>query len=123
MKRDRVYYVMPMGEVWLVRHQILRDEFALKLIVPGVAIDDETVKRFVLEAQVMRALSRHPHAVVVHDADIDMNRNVIYIVMDVVHGSSIDKQLKTGVPMPLDWTTQVLGQLCMSTVTVRAAGE
>jgi serine/threonine protein kinase/formylglycine-generating enzyme required for sulfatase activity len=101
-----------MGEVWLVRHQILRDEFALKLIVPGVAIDDETVKRFVLEAQVMRALSRHPHAVVVHDADIDMNRNAIYIVMDVVHGRSIDKQLRTGVAMPLDWTTQVLGQLC-----------
>ena len=63
-----------MGEVWLVRHQILRDQFAFKLIVPGVVIDDETVKRFVLEAQVMRALSRHPHAVVVHDADIDMER-------------------------------------------------
>ena len=42
-----------MGEVWLVRHQILRDQFALKMIVPGVVIDDETVKRFVREAQVM----------------------------------------------------------------------
>ena len=101
-----------MGEVWLVRHQILRDQFALKMIVPGVVIDDETVKRFVREAQVMRALSRHPHAVVVHDADIDMERNAIYIVMDVVHGRSIDTHLRTGVPMPLDWTTQVLGQLC-----------
>ena len=101
-----------MGEVWLVRHEILRDQFALKLIVPGAAIDEETVQRFVLEAQVMRALSRHPHAVVVHDADIDMDRHVIYIVMDVVHGSSIEKRLKPGVPMPLDWTTLVLGQLC-----------
>jgi serine/threonine protein kinase len=101
-----------MGEVWLVRHQILRDQFALKMIVPGVVIDDETVKRFVREAQVMRALSQHPHAVVVHDADIDVSRNVIYIVMDVVRGRSIDQRLRTGVPMPLDWTTQVLGQLC-----------
>jgi len=66
----------------------------------------------VREAQVMRALSKHPHAVVVHDADIDVDRHIIYIVMDVVHGSSIDKRLTSGVPMPLDWTTQVLGQLC-----------
>jgi len=101
-----------MGEVWLVRHQILRDQFALKLIVPGAVIDEETVKRFVLEAQVMRALSRHQHAVVVHDADIDMDRHIIYIVMDVVHGCSIEKLLTPGVPMPLNWTTQVLGQLC-----------
>jgi serine/threonine-protein kinase len=101
-----------MGEVWLVRHEILRDQFALKLIVPGAAIDGETVGRFVLEAQVMRALSRHPHAVVVHDADIDVNRGVIYIVMDVVHGRSIEKLLKPGVAMPLDWTTEVLRQLC-----------
>ncbi len=101
-----------MGEVWLVRHEILRDQFALKLIVPGAAIDEETVQRFVLEAQVMRALSRHPHAVVVHDADIDLERHVIYIVMDVVHGCSIEKRLEPGVPMPLDWTTEVLGQLC-----------
>ena len=109
---DRLLGRGGMGEVWLVRHQILRDQFALKMIVPGVVIDDETVQRFALEAQVMRALSRHPHAVVVHDADIDVDRNVIYIVMDVVYGRSIDKRLTTGVPMPLDWTTQVLGQLC-----------
>ena len=101
-----------MGEVWLVHHEILRDQFALKLIVPGAAIDEETVQRFVLEAQVMRALSRHPHAVVVHDADIDVDRHAIYIVMDVVHGRSIEKLLEPGIPMPLEWTTQVLGQLC-----------
>ncbi len=101
-----------MGEVWLVHHEILRDQFALKLIVPGAVIDEETVQRFVLEAQVMRALSRHPHAVVVHDADIDIERHVIYIVMDVVHGWSIEKRLTPGVPMPLEWTTEVLGQLC-----------
>ena len=101
-----------MGKVWLVHHEILHDQFALKVINPGAAIDDETVKRFVLEAQVMRALSGHPHAVVVHDADIDVDGRVIYIVMDVVHGSSIDKLLRPGVAMPLDWTTEVLGQLC-----------
>ena len=101
-----------MGEVWLVHHEILRDQFALKLIVPGAAIDEETVQRFVLEAQVMRALSRHPHAVVVHDADIDVDRHAIYIVMDVVHGRSIEKLLEPGIPMPLEWTTQVLDQLC-----------
>jgi serine/threonine protein kinase len=101
-----------MGEVWLVRHNILGYQFALKLIVSGAVIDAETMKRFVLEAQVMRAFSRHPHAVVVHDADIDADRHVIYIVMDVVHGCSIAERLKPGVQMPLDWTTQVLGQLC-----------
>jgi len=101
-----------MGEVWLVRHEILHDQLALKLIIAGAAIDEELLIRFAREAQVMRALSKHPHAVVVHDADIDVDRHVIYIVMDVVHGCSIEKLLTPGVPMPLDWTTQVLGQLC-----------
>jgi serine/threonine protein kinase/formylglycine-generating enzyme required for sulfatase activity len=101
-----------MGAVWLVRHEILRDELALKLIIPGAVIDDETLKRFALEAQVMRALSRHPHAVVVHDAEIDIDRGIIYIVMDVVRGQSVEKLLTPDDPMPLDWTTQVLEQLC-----------
>jgi serine/threonine-protein kinase len=101
-----------MGAVWLVRHEILRDELALKMIIPGAVIDDETLKRFALEAQVMRALSRHPHAVVVHDAEIDIDRGIIYIVMDVVRGQSVEKLLTPGAPIPLDWTTQVLEQLC-----------
>jgi eukaryotic-like serine/threonine-protein kinase len=100
-----------MGEVWLARHEVFRDEMALKLIVPGAVIDDETLERFALEARVMRALSRHPHAVVVHDAEIDVDRGMIYIVMDVVHGRSVDKLLTPGVPMPLDWTMRVLEQL------------
>ncbi len=101
-----------MGEVWLVQHEILHDQLALKLIVAGASVDEEVLQRFVREAQVMRALSRHPHAVVVHDADIDVDRHHIYLVMDVVHGCSVDKLLTPGKPMPLEWTTEVLGQLC-----------
>jgi hypothetical protein len=100
-----------MGEVWLVRHRELEVERALKLIVSKVAVEGDTRARFRREARAMARFS-HPNAVTVHDADMRPDGGAAYIVMEYVSGKSLDKVLGSGTPMPLDWTTRILDQLC-----------
>ncbi len=99
-----------MGTVWLVKHQTLGVERALKLINSKSANNKEIRARFHREAKVMAQFSNHPNAVTVHDAA--MKRRVAYIEMEYVKGDSIDHLLVRGEPMPLDWTARILRQLC-----------
>ena len=54
----------------------------------------------------------HPHAVTVYD--FKRTHSVGYIEMEFVRGRSLDKYLadQKGQPMSLDWTAQILDQLC-----------
>jgi serine/threonine-protein kinase len=98
-----------MGQVWLVRHLTLDADRALKLINPNRAFSKDFRDRFLREA---RAMARfvHPNVVTVHDADL--RGQVAMIEMELVEGESIDRLIKKGVPMPLDWVGRVLRQLC-----------
>ncbi|MBV8556342.1 MAG: SUMF1/EgtB/PvdO family nonheme iron enzyme [Planctomycetaceae bacterium] len=98
-----------MGTVWLVRHLELDAPRALKLIVSGIAFDPLARARFKREARVMARLA-HAHAVAVHDAR--MAKDAAFIEMEYVRGKSLNKLLKPDVPMPHDWTTRILEQLC-----------
>jgi tRNA A-37 threonylcarbamoyl transferase component Bud32 len=100
-----------MGEVWLVRHVNLDVERALKLIKSTQAMGEVTRGRFNREARAMARFS-HPNAVAVHDAHIPRGGGTAYIEMEFVSGQSLDKLLKPGQPMPLDWTARILDQLC-----------
>ncbi|HSQ66279.1 MAG TPA: serine/threonine protein kinase, partial [Polyangiaceae bacterium] len=56
-----------MGQVWLGRHEVLHQDFALKLLVPPrKALEDEKTahRRFENEAQIAAALSRRSRHVV-----------------------------------------------------------
>ena len=101
-----------MGEVWLVRHRDLDIERALKLIVPGFAIDPEIRARFKREARVMAKFSQysHPNAVAVHDARL--SDDLAIIEMEYVRGEGLNRLLTPGRPMPLDWIARILVQLC-----------
>ncbi len=98
-----------MGTVWLVRHIELDVLRALKLIVSGIAFDPLPQARFKREARVMARLS-HPNVVAVYDAR--MAKDAAFIEMEFVKGQSLNKLLKPGVAMPLDWTARILEQLC-----------
>src|SRR5512135_868927 len=98
-----------MGTVWLVRHLELGTFRALKLIIPSSAIDLQARARFKREARVMAQLS-HPNVVVVHDAR--MGKDAAFIEMEYIRGQSLNKVMRPGVPMPLDWTARLLEQLC-----------
>ncbi len=98
-----------MGSVWLVRHLELDADRALKLIVAEIAADEQVRARFKREARVMAKLT-HPNAVTVHHSKLA--RDSAFIEMEYVRGQSLNKILKPGVPMPLDWVARMVEQLC-----------
>jgi len=98
-----------MGLVWMVKHLELDTFRALKMILDGIATDQEMRHRFRREAKVMAAFS-HPHSVTVHDAGLGPNYG--YLEMEYVRGTSIDRLLAPGVPMPMVWIAKVIEQLC-----------
>jgi serine/threonine-protein kinase len=107
---DRIA-VGTLGEVWLAEHVLLEARRALKLINPEFAQNDSGWRRFEREAQRIAKLD-HPHAVAVYD--VLRTRSFAYIEMEFIRGRSLDAYLKErgGQPMPLDWTVQILDQLC-----------
>ena len=100
-----------MGEVWRVWHLSLESERALKLIKPELAHNDKGWRRFQREARLMAKIN-HPNAVAVYD--FQRTQSVAYIEMEFIRGRSLSDVLKEGrgQPMPLEWTAQVLEQLC-----------
>ena len=98
-----------MGEVWLVEHLDFECPRALKLIDPSLAADPLIRKRFRLEAQAGARLN-HPNAVTVHH--MKLTHDAAFIEMEYVAGQSLNRRLRPGEPMPLDWTARILVQLC-----------
>ena len=98
-----------MGSVWLVRHRTLEFERALKLILPAFAADPVFRSRLFREARAMVKIV-HPNAVAVYDANVA--EGIAYIEMEFVKGVPLSSLLEPGEPMPLDWTTRILQQLC-----------
>lgn len=108
-----------MGDVWLVRHGVLKSQHALKVIIPNIATNQVALMRFQREFEVMASL-RHEHAVTIYDASIDEEGG--YIDMEYVEGQTFHEILGTarsradldpsGPLIPLDWIVRVLDQLC-----------
>ena len=110
-----------MGTVWLVRHLGFDSDRALKLIISGIALDKQMRARFKREARIMDRLN-HPNVVRVYDTQLV--QNTAFIEMEYIPGQSVEQLLKLhpGVPMPLDWVTDLLYQLCDVLQAAKDAG-
>jgi Tol biopolymer transport system component len=76
-----------MGEVYLARDTRLPREVAIKVLPADYALDERRRQRFLREAKLLSSLS-HPHIVTIHELDRD--GDVDFIVMELVHGASLD---------------------------------
>ena len=77
------------GAVYLVKHEVLDTLYALKILGSNAQSDDQTyVKRFLREARLASRI-RHPNLVSVYDCGHDEEKDLYYLVMDYVPGSSL----------------------------------
>ena len=82
-----------LGAVYLVRHELLDAVYAMKVLFPEVAREnDDYVKRFLREAKIATRI-RHPNLVAVHDCGHDEARGLYYLVMDYVSGGDLRQAL------------------------------
>lgn len=83
-----------MGAVYLARHTVLDSLFALKVLFPSIALRNQRfVSRFIREAKLACKL-KHPNLIEVHDAGINPENGMHYIVMEYVSGGSVRDLLK-----------------------------
>ncbi len=80
-----------MGEVYLVEHQTLHAEFALKVLRPTYRIREDIVQRFRAESRALWELS-HPNFVRVHHAGEDPEIGP-YMAMEVLQGKTLAQLL------------------------------
>jgi serine/threonine-protein kinase len=77
--------------VYEVSHVITDKKFAIKWLLPELALEDAAVDRFIHEARVGGKFA-HPHAVQVYD--ICKASDSFYMLMELLHGESVQSRLE-----------------------------
>ena len=80
-----------MGEVWKVRETETGKEYALKTMLPDVAMDEQAKRLFLREAGICEQI-RHPNVVTAYNTG--SANGVLYILMDLCEGGSADDLMK-----------------------------
>jgi serine/threonine protein kinase len=102
-----------MGAVYLATHLGTERPVALKLIAPEFMRNDEFIERFKREARAAGRL-RHPNVVDVTDFGFAQKgeERVAYLIMEYLDGCTLADVLAEESRLPLDWTVDILEQVC-----------
>lgn len=110
-----------MGEVWRARHRETGTEVAVKMLLPHVAEDKETVSRFINEARAANAIA-HENIVQVFDSGEEREpERRVYCVMELLEGRSLSQEMKRK-PLTLERIYRVVAQLCQALSAAHWAG-
>ena len=112
-----------MGTVYLSTHVGTERAVAVKVIAPQFMKRAEFVERFRREARAAGRL-RHPNVVDVTDfgfSDTDRGR-VAYLVMEYLDGCTLGEILDEEKRLPLNWSLDILEQVCSAVQEAHAQG-
>jgi serine/threonine protein kinase/class 3 adenylate cyclase len=99
-----------MGRVWRATDLRLAESVAIKLMDPALVETDNARARFMREAQAAAKL-RGPNVVSVLDFDIDPQRQVPYMAMELLRGEDLARRLARG-PLGFLRTLEVIADVC-----------
>src|SRR5215472_17892846 len=102
-----------MGAVYRATHLGTKRTVAVKIIHPRLSSNDEFVERFRREAEAAGRL-RHPNVVDVTDFGFAPTQSgqVAYLVMEYLDGCTLAEVLDEEKRLPVDWTVDILEQVC-----------
>jgi len=109
------------GQVYQAFQLSMGRAVAVKTLHTSVAADPSSVDRFQNEARIACQL-KHPNTVTYYDFGFDAERQLIYLVMEYLHGESLAQRLKHAGPLSLDELTVVLEQVCGSLSEAHSLG-
>lgn len=105
-----------MGQVWVVRHEFLGRDFALKILHPRFGTHPKVIDRLRLEAQVTARID-HPGVAQVSDFWLH-EQGQACLVMELLKGRTLGQELREKDRMPV---LDVLGVGCQVLSTLDAA--
>lgn len=109
-----------MGCVYRATHVLMEKVIAVKVLHPALAADDKIVQRFTREAKAASRIS-HPHAINVTDFGESEN-GVVYLVMEYLRGRTLKDIVRSGGPMTLQRTVEIVRQVAGALDVAHAEG-
>src|SRR5918992_1028542 len=98
-----------MGCVYRATHVLMEKVVAVKVLHPALAADDKIVQRFTREAKAASRIS-HPHAINVTDFG-EAENGIVYLVMEYLRGRTLKDIVRSGGPMSLERTVEIVRQV------------
>lgn len=89
-----------MGAVFEAKHTLTGKRFAIKWMMPGLAEDPASVKRFQREAQIAGAVD-HPNVLEVFDVG-EADDGSLFLVMEFLQGTTLEHRMRMGRMSPND---------------------
>jgi serine/threonine-protein kinase len=89
-----------MGVVYLARHEVLGERFAIKVLNDETAANQEAVKRFVNEARAAVRI-KNEHIAAVMDVGL-LPQGSAFMVMEYLEGQDLSDYLKAKGPLPVE---------------------
>ena len=108
-----------MAIVYVARDLKLARTVAIKVMDPRLALAQGMAERFLQEARIAARL-QHPNIIVVHD--IQHSEELIFFVMGLVEGGSLDELCGHGEPLPVEQARWVLLQAARSLAFAHSEG-
>lgn len=97
------------GFIYLAQDKVLGQEIVLKELIPALADDPATLKRFIREAQ---ATSRLIHPNIVRTLDVFTDNGNYYIALEYLPGGSLEELLRQRERLSLDEAVLVAADVC-----------
>lgn len=97
-----------MATVYLAHDIALDRKVAIKVIAPGLVTGPDMVERFKREARTAASLS-HPNIIPIYS--VRHTQNLLFFVMKLVEGRTLDSVLREPGPMPIPMIIAILGQV------------
>lgn len=116
---DRVIGTGGMGDVYLVRHSMLGQRFALKVMHKS-SLDEEEGKRFITEARVT-AQFENEHIVKTIDFGI-LPDGSLFSVMEYLEGEDLDARLTRKLRLPVEEAVSYILQTCVGLASAHREG-
>ena len=107
------------GDVYIAHHDLLDQEFAVKVLKPELCEAEASRARFLDEA---RALIRFSHPNVVQLRHVGEHGNRLYLVMDLVRGEPLNELMKREGPFDEQRALGMLAQILLGLEAAHAHG-
>jgi hypothetical protein len=108
-----------MGVVYRALHAQMGHDVAVKILSPSLAQDQEYVTRFFREAG---AAGQIDHPNVVRVIDVGKFEDRYYLVMEYVHGETLDAVLERERKLPLDRATKIIREIASGLAAAHRSG-
>lgn len=120
---DRLLGEGGMGAVYLAEHVGIGRPVALKVVRPHLLSDSTAADRFVREARAAGAI-QHRHVVNVTDFGVDRvaEHDVAYLVMEYLHGETLEAVLESRRRLPVAQVVDIVEQVASALAAAHARG-